>query len=260
MRQQRLIDSHCHVHSVDYPLDKEEVLGRAREEGVDMVCVGTSLADSKVAVKFAAEHDGVWAVVGVHPHGESDSDKSLVMMEQVEEIRELFAAPKVVAIGEIGLDYHYQPCNKNAQIRLLERQLQMARETGLPVVFHVREAFEDFWAVLRGFSGIRGVLHSYTDDLENLKRGVDMGLYIGVNGIATFTKEKKQLDAYRGAPLERILLETDAPYLTPKPFRGTMNEPANVSLVAKWFAEDRHLPQEEISEVATMNTKSLFNI
>jgi TatD DNase family protein len=222
--------------------------------GVDrLICVGTSLEDSKLAVQFANAHEGVFAAVGVHPHEVSNGPADLSSV--------LSASGKIVAIGEIGLDYHYQPYDREAQIELFEAQLQLARDYDLPVVFHVREAYADFWPVVDNFAGIRGVLHSFSDNLENLDNGLARDFFIGLNGIVTYKKTAEQAAAFAHVPLDKMLLETDAPYLTPSALRGTMNEPANVGLVFEWATKHcENKSPEEVAATTTKNAKELFNL
>lgn len=250
----KLIDSHCHVHDLQFfPDNREEVYDRAIQSGVAMLCVGTSQTDSRQAIEFVAERDMAWAVVGVHPH---DTKDGYVEIGQI--LAEKHA--KVVGVGEIGLDYYYNHSDRDTQIAALEQQLQWALDYDLPVSFHVREAFDDFWPVLDNFQGIRGVLHSYTDTPENLERGFARGLYVGINGISTFTKQTWQQEMYASIPLDKICLETDAPFLTPAPFRGTMNESGFVGRVAEHLAATHHVAVSEVSAQTTANTRKLFFI
>jgi TatD DNase family protein len=256
-----LIDSHCHLHSTNYIEGKEAVLERARAVGVNrLVCIGTDVEDSKLAARFAAQHKGVFAAIGAHPHDVRDNDKSAEKIKNIDELASLIA-PKIVAIGEIGLDYHFKLYNREAQIELFERQLQLARDLNLPVVFHVREAFDDFWPIVDNFVGVKGVLHSFSDNLENLQKGLQRDFYVGVNGIAAYKKTPEQAEAFNNIPIEKMMLETDAPYLTPSSLRGTMNEPANVGLVFEWAAKHfaKMLP-EEVAATTTKNTEELFNL
>ncbi len=247
-----MIDSHCHVHNPGFFSENiEEVYRRAIGEGVRMIVVGTSEVDSEGAVKFSATHGDVWAVVGVHPHDAKDGWQDIKRL-----ITEKPA--KLVGIGEIGLDYFYDNSPRDVQIRAFEEQLQWAKDYDLPVSFHVREAFDDFWPVFDNFQGVRGVLHSFTDTQANLEEGLKRGLFIGVNGISTFTKDETQKAMYRGIPLDRLLLETDAPFLTPAPFRGRVNEPAFVREVAKHQASIRDIPFGDIVSISTANAEALF--
>tara|TARA_B100001245_G_scaffold20254_1_gene13252 strand:+ start:2845 stop:3588 length:744 start_codon:yes stop_codon:yes gene_type:complete len=245
------VDTHCHIHEADFPLPVDDVLERAHEAGVSkLICVGTSEKSSADAIAFAATHDYTYATVGVHPHDTKDG------YEKIEEL----AKQNVIAVGEIGLDYFYNHSPRNVQIRALESQIQTALDNNLPVVFHVREAFDDFWPIFDNFHTIRGVLHSFTDNQTNLDKAFERGLYVGVNGISTFTKDPEQKRLYVTIPLERMLLETDAPFLSPIPHRGVANEPARVVNVAEYHARLREITIDEIARVTTRNAASLFRI
>ncbi len=251
-----LIDTHCHIHSSDYPLDAEQVYATAIAGGVNkMICVGTDVADSQLAAQWAVAHDSSWASCGVHPH---EANKGIIGIESLLKTPDL--AQKIVAIGEIGLDYHYLHSPKAAQIAALEAQLQLAQDYNLPAIFHVREAYDDFWAVFSHFQGVKGVLHSFSDTSMTLKKALAHGLYIGVNGIATFTKDEKQTALYASLPLEKLLLETDAPYLTPAPHRGKVNEPAYVRLVAECLSGLQSASISLISQHSSHNATILFHI
>ena len=165
---------------------------------------------------------------------------------------------KLVAIGEIGLDYFYTHSPRDVQILALEAQIDLALRHNLPIIFHVREAFDDFWPIFDNFHGIRGELHSFTDSAQSLEEGLKRGLYIGVNGISTFTKDSAQQEMFTSVPLDKMLLETDAPFLTPVPFRGKVNEPAFVEVIAEHHARIRGLSVAEIAEATTANAHALF--
>lgn len=245
-----LIDTHCHIHESNYPLDIGDVLARARHHGVNqMICVGTNEQSSKEAVEFAGNHEHVYAAIGVHPHDTKDGYQG---------IESLFADSNVVAVGEIGLDYFYTHSPREVQIQALEVQMQMALDHNKPIIFHVRDAFDDFWPIFDNFAGIRGELHSFTDTKEQLERALARGLYIGVNGISTFTKDEAQKEMFASIPMERLLLETDAPFLTPVPFRGKVNEPAFVRSVAEHHAKIRGLSLDDIAAATTANATALF--
>lgn len=249
-----LIDTHCHIHESDYPLDANEVLKRAKDNGIlKIVCAGSSIKSSREAVDFANSHDNVYATIGIHPHHAKDG---IGDFEKLIDKTNL----KIVAIGEIGLDYHYDNSSHKDQIRVLNQQIKLALKYDLPIVFHVREAFDDFWPIFDSFKGIRGELHGFTDTIENAKKGIDRGLYIGVNGISTFTKQKEQQQMYASIPLSNLIFETDAPYLTPEPFRGSINEPAHVRNVAVFGGESRHISEKVIADATTANAKALFNL
>ncbi len=248
-----LVDTHCHIHE-SYELPLEEVLARAREDGVfDMICVGTSEESSHKAVEFAAKTPGAYASIGVHPHDTKDGYGAIVEIADSK-------PEKLVAVGEIGLDYFYTHSEKEVQIEALKAQIEVALQHNLPIIFHVREAFDDFWPIFDSYKGIRGVLHSFTDSKENLELALQRGLYIGVNGISTFTKDEKQKEMFDSIPLEKILFETDAPFLTPAPYRGKINQPAYVRIVADFHASRRGISIEEIAKASTQNARALFNL
>lgn len=246
-----LIDTHCHIHESDYSLPLAGVLERAAAAGVGkMICVGTSEKSSEDAIKFANQYDNLYVAVGVHPHDTKDGYSKIAEM----------AKQNVVAVGEIGLDYFYNHSPRDVQIRALESQIQTALDNNLPIIFHVREAFDDFWPVFDNFSTIRGVLHSFTDTQANLDEAYRRGLYVGVNGISTFTKDSAQQKLYVNIPLERMLLETDAPFLTPNPYRGSVNQPAFISEIAAHHATIRGLSVEVVARSTTANATTLFNL
>jgi TatD DNase family protein len=247
-----LVDTHCHIHEAGYP-DAEGAYSRAIAGQVKtLICVGTDENTSADAVQFARTHENVFASIGVHPH---ESSKGFAGIKQILDED----SSRIVAIGEIGLDYFYTHSPRQAQIMAFEAQLQFARDTKLPVVFHVREAFDDFWPIYANFSNLPGVLHSYTDSQENLDKALTNGLFIGLNGISTFTKDEDQRRMYDHIPLERIVLETDAPFLTPAPHRGKVNEPAFVKHVAEYHAIRREIHLDQFARVTSTNASTLFS-
>jgi TatD DNase family protein len=244
-------DTHCHIHEAGYA-DSEGAFTRAQATGVTkLLLVGTDNVTSTQAVTFAETHDGTWASVGAHPHDAKDGYQTVVELVTKK-------SDKLVAIGEIGLDYFYTHSPKDVQIAAFEAQLQLAVDARLPVIFHVRESFEDFWPILANFPGVRGVLHSFTDTMDNLERGLSEGLYIGVNGISTFSKTNQAV--WDAIPLEKMLLETDSPFLTPAPHRGKVNEPAFVRHVAEYHALRREVELEHLARVTSANASTLFSI
>jgi TatD DNase family protein len=253
-------DTHCHIHESEYSLPTEDVLSRAREAGVDkLLCVGTDEATSRESVEFTRYRENMWSSVGLHPHDAKNG------INAIGSLKTLFndEVYKIVAIGECGLDYFYTNSPREQQIAVLEAQLQLALDHTLPLIFHVRDAFDDFWPILKNFSAIKGVLHSFTDTMSNLERGLSEGLYIGVNGISTFTKDVSQQAVFDAIPLEKMLLETDAPFLTPVPHRGKVNEPAFVRNVAEYHVERRReagVELEHLARVTSTNASTLFSI
>jgi len=244
-----LIDTHCHIHEADYPLDVDETITRAHTAGVKkMICVGTSEKSSKRAVEFAETRDGIFAAIGVHPHDTKDGWDDIATL----------AHKKPVAVGEVGLDYFYNHSPRDIQTKALEGQIEIALKHKLPIIFHVRDAFSDFWPIFDNFHGIKGELHSFTDTEVHLEEALKRGLYIGINGISTFTKDPLQKEMFSHIPLEKLLLETDAPFLTPVPFRGKVNEPAFVRNVAEHQAMIRGLSLEQIATSTSANADALF--
>lgn len=265
------IDTHCHIQSAGLvvgerttrelwrkapDLQPETIIDNARVSNVTkLVCVGCDLEDSQLAVNFANAHEGCWASIGIHPH---EAKGFVGRAKALNDFASLATQPRVVAVGECGLDYYYTHSPKEAQIELLHFQLKLAKEHDLPVIFHVREAFDDFWPIFKQYPGISGVLHSFTDSALNLQKARDAGLYIGVNGIATFVKNPDQLDVYRSIPLSSLLLETDAPFLTPTPYRGKVNQPSHIPFVAEFLATLRKETVGAIAEATTANANRLF--
>lgn len=269
-----LFDSHCHIQSAGMeagePATYERwakledgsgaaIIRRAHNAGVTrLLCVGCDAADSGLAIAFVQDRPQCWASLGIHPH---ESQHYAGNAEKLRAFAMLATRPKVVAVGECGLDYFYTHSPKKDQAALLRFQIELALTHNLPIVFHVREAFDDFWPIFESYQAkqsIRGVLHSFTDSQANLERALANGLYIGVNGIATFAKSAVQLAMYQAIPLERLLLETDAPFLTPHPYRGNICEPYHVRTVAEFLARHRGQSVEDIAEATTRNARQLF--
>ena len=244
-----LIDSHCHLHDLDFytPEEQAKALAACAEKQVEkLICIGTDHEDSFKAAEFAAHNPTklFWSY-GIHPN-EFDKPRKDVQFEHNN---------RPVAIGEVGLDYHYGENDKLDQARLLEEMVDLAIREDLPLIFHVREAFDDFFAILDNFSTakIRGVVHSFSDNKKNLKKSLERDFYIGVNGLATYSTLPMP-------PIERILLETDAPFLAPVPLCGQTNQPVNVHYVAKWISEKLGLDFDEVARITTENSETLFNL
>lgn len=253
MQNSYLIDTHCHIHE-SYELPIKDTLFEAEQAGVKkMLCVGTSEKSSRQAIAFAHLHHEAYAVIGVHPHDTKDGYTEIAALAEE-------GGDKLVAVGEIGLDYFYTHSPREVQLQALRDQIQVALDHNLPIVFHVREAFDDFWPLFDSFEGIRGVLHSFTDSKENMLKAIEKGLYIGVNGISTFTKDEAQKDMFDSIPLDKIVFETDAPFLTPTPYRGKINQPAYVRIIAEHHAQRRGISFEEIATQSTLNARTLFGI
>ena len=258
-----LIDSHCHIHDKNFPIDHAEVFANMETNGIKKaICVGVDLANSQQAVSFVEKHQKpeLFAAVGIHPHEAKDFN----IKTDLPKLEKLARSAKVVAIGEIGLDYFYNHSPKEVQAEVLLAQLKLAQKLDLPVSFHVRGAFDDFWPIFdqaeREGGKIRGVVHSFTDSIENLQKALERDLFIGVNGISTFVKKPEELEMFAQIPLNKILLETDAPFLAPKGKRGNSNQPAWIKLIAEDLSKKQDKSLEEIAQITTQNTQKLFNI
>ena len=251
----RLIDSHAHLNFPQFDADREAVIARARKAGlVAILNVGTDLASSRTAVKLAEKYDFLYAAVGVHPH-----DARTLTPTVLDELRRLARHPKVVAIGEIGLDYYRDLSPRPMQQWAFADQLALAAELGLPVVVHSREAHDDVLATLQGWDGV-GVLHSYSAGPERLEEVLELGFYIGISGPVTFPKANRLRAVAAAVPLERLLVETDCPYLTPVPHRGRRNEPAYVQYVVEAVARARETSPKAVARATADNARRLFGM
>ena len=251
----RLVDSHCHLDDPKFEEDREQVIERARAAGVDrMMAIGTGNGppDLEVAVRLAEKRDFMYGTVGVHPH-----DASKATEESFLRLAELAAHPKVLALGEIGLDYHYDFSPREVQRDVFQRQLKIAREAGLPIVIHTREAWEDTLATLREHWTGGGIMHCFTGDEQQAREALDLGFHLSFGGVLTFPKADALRQAAKITPNDRLLVETDCPYLAPVPHRGKRNEPAFVVETAKRLAELRGCSLDEIAETTTCNFEEL---
>lgn len=250
-----LIDSHAHVDFPQFDKDRDAVIDRARETGlVALVNIGTDLRHSRASVALAEEYDFIYATVGVHPH-----EAETATAEILDELRALARHPKVVAVGEIGLDFYRDYSPRPAQRRAFREQLALAADLDLPVVIHSRDAHEDVLRILSEWKGA-GVLHTYAAGVRRLGEVIDLGFFVGLSGPVTYSKARELRDVARSAPLDRLLIETDCPYLTPEPHRGSRNEPAYVRFVAEAVARARGDDVEHIAEVTTQNACRLFEL
>ncbi len=228
-------------------------LARARELGVrGFVVPGTKLGDSPQAVAIAERHDDVWAAVGFHPHEAKDCDDAAFAG-----IERLAKEKRVVAVGEVGLDYHYMHSPRETQIAVFERHIDLARRLDLPVIVHNRESLDDMLAILKGG---KGILHSYTEGLDAAKTLIDRGYFISFSGIVTFRSADPLREVARSLPHDRVLIETDTPYLAPVPFRGRDNEPAFVIKVAELLASLWKVDVAEVAERTTANFETVFGV
>jgi TatD DNase family protein len=244
-------DSHCHLTMSN----AEENLRAARDLGVrGFVVPGTNLKDAPHAVAIAQQNADVWSAVGFHPHDAKDCDDKAFA-----EIARLAAEDRVVAIGEIGLDYHYMHSERATQREVFERHIALAKSVDKPVIVHNRESTDDMVDVLTR-SGARGILHSYTESLDVARKLVDLGFVISFSGIVTFRNAEALRDVARGLPQDAVLIETDTPYLAPVPFRGRENEPAYVIKIAELLASLWNVPLERVAEQTTANFERVFSV
>jgi TatD DNase family protein len=251
----RLVDSHCHLDDPKFDEDREQVIERARAAGVErMMAIGTGNGppDLEVAVRQADRYPFMYATIGVHPH-----DASKATPETFLRLRELAPHPKVLAVGEIGLDYHYDFSPREVQRDVFARQLEIASDAGLPVVIHTREAWDDTLALLRENWHGGGIMHCFTGDEQQARQALDLGFHLSFGGVLTFPKAETVRQAARITPDDRLLVETDCPYLAPVPHRGKRNEPAFVVASVKRLAEVRGRASEEVAELTTGNFEQL---
>lgn len=253
-----IIDSHCHLY--DQKLDQllPAILKESKEQKVLCICCGADVESSKKCVELAEENEFVFATVGIHPE-----DITTYKKEDLLTVETLAKSRKVVAIGEIGLDYFYDKNYKIEQKKLLESQILLADKLALPCVFHVRDAMGDFLEIINNYKNFfkhSAVVHSFSGSVEVAKILVEKGFYLGINGIVTFKNARQLLDVVREIPLEKLLIETDSPYLTPEPHRGKINQPKFVKFVAKKVAEIKGITEEKVIEICNNNAKKLFGI
>jgi TatD DNase family protein len=269
-----LVDTHAHIHFKDYKNRIAEVLDNAQKAGLSHIfCVGVDETDSARALKFVQNWQkqtpiGLHATAGLHPHDAKKGQAALGKLAKVAREARQNQQP-IVAIGECGLDYFKEYSNQKDQQAALLFQIELARELDLPMVWHVRDAghnsmqgsaFDDFFKIVDQYSGSKGVVHCFSSTKEIAEQIVERGFSIALNGIMTFTKDGAQLEAARYIPLKNLVLETDCPFLTPEPKRGTINEPANVDLIAKFLAKLRGEPLDKFLATTTANVKKMFKI
>jgi TatD DNase family protein len=260
-----LIDTHAHLDFGKFDTDREAVIERAQAVGVvAIVNVGADLESSRAAVRLAQEYDMVYAAVGMHPHDAKKLDGAALA-----ELRELAQQPKVVAVGEIGLDFYRDLSPREVQRRAFQAQLAWAAKLGKPVVIHDRDAHDEVMAILADWAaglknpllaGRLGVLHTFSGDLAMAEQAIDLGCYISISGPVTYQNARQLPDIVRALPLERLLVETDCPFLAPHPHRGKRNEPAYVRLVAERLAEIKDIPFDTLAKATTANAYRLFGL
>ena len=246
-------DTHCHIYT-EYYEDIKKLLENAKECQINrMINNGCDKKSNEEVLKLSTQYKNIYGALGIHPEN-VDTYKE----EDLKEIENNLTNPKIIAIGEIGLDYHYTKENKNKQIELLEAQLQIAEKYNLPVIIHSREATEDTINTLKKYH-VKGVIHSFSGSKETALIYIKMGYLLGINGVITF-KNSKLKEVIKEIPLENIILETDSPYLTPEPFRGKRNEPKRILEIAKFICELKNISLEELSKITNENIKRIFDI
>lgn len=253
-----LFDTHCHLYDTVYDADRPAVLERARAAGIGrMLCPATDRQSSEACVELARHYDGIYAAVGIHPQ---EADR--VQPGDIEAIRRMAEQePAVVAIGEVGLDYHYDTPARDTQKEIFIEMIGLARDLDLPIDIHDREAHGDTMEILRRYGkGLRGVFHCYSGSLEMTTELIRMGFYFGFTGTVVFPNSKRAKQVASRIPMERLLIETDSPYLTPPPYRGRRNEPAYVRYVAEEIARLRGLDVEYVISQTTANGLQVFGI
>lgn len=250
-----IFDSHAHYDDEQFDLDRNELLVSFENNGVSgVVCCGVNIETSKIAVELSHKYDFVYSAVGFHPLENSEYKDG-----DLEIIKELAKDPKCVAIGEIGLDYHYEKESRENQLLLLEKQIELAKELDLPILFHDRESHEDTLNILKKYKP-KGVLHCFSGSVEMAKEILKLGMYIGLGGAVTFKNAVKPCEVAKFVPSDRLLLETDAPYMTPVPFRGKRCDSLHIPYTAEKIAELRGVTAQEILDLTDKNARELFGI
>jgi len=256
-----LIDSHAHIDDEKFADDREEVIARAAAAGVTtLLAIGTGPGPEKLdaALPFAEAHEWIYTTVGIHPHEARE-----VTQGHLDELARLATHPKVIAWGEIGLDYFYDHSPRDVQERVFQQQMELARVAKLPIIIHCRDAWADCLRVLEEMwrpTGLGGILHCFTSTVEDARLGIEMGFLISFAGNSTYPKAQNLRDVAKALPLENILIETDSPYLAPQHYRGKRNEPAYVAEVARTLASVRDLPAEEFAARTAGNFRRFFHL
>ncbi|MBR7122915.1 MAG: TatD family hydrolase [Oscillospiraceae bacterium] len=251
-----LFDTHAHMNDPAFDEDREAVILGLKDKGVaNFLNVGCCLESSKDCVAMAEKYPFVYASVGTHPDSANEVNGDVLA-----QYKEMARHPKVRAIGEIGLDYYYETVPREIQIKAFRMQMELARELGMPVIVHERNAHDDGMRVVKEFKDVTGVFHCYSGSAEMARQLVDMGWYIGFTGVLTFKNARKAVETAQRIPLDRIVLETDCPFMAPEPFRGRRNDPGYLIEMAKKLAEIRSIPVEEAIQITTANAKRLYRI
>ena len=251
-----LFDTHAHLNDRAFDTDREDLLAGFASKGVGYVLnAGCDLESSRQVIAMAENYPWLYAAVGSHPDSADEVNEELIAI-----YRELARHEKVKAIGEIGLDYHYEDIPREIQQKAFRMQMALAEELGMPVIVHEREAHEDGMAIVKEFPGVTGVFHCYSGSAEMARQLVDLGWYIGFTGVLTFKNARKAVETAASIPLDRIVLETDCPYMAPEPFRGRRNDPGYLFRMAEALAQIRGVSPEEICRITAENGRRLYRI
>lgn len=252
----KFIDSHCHMTDEAFDEDRDFIIKDLKNFRVDKIVIpGVNLENSKETVKLAQKYDNVFAQVGCHPE-----DADTFTEDDLYELEKLAKKDKVVAIGEIGLDYYWRDDNKIKQKEVFKSQLDLARRIDLPVAIHTRESTEDVYEILKDYKDLKVQIHCFADDLSFMWKFMDLGFYISIGGVVTFNNGENEKNAARAVPLDRLMLETDSPYLTPEPYRGTRNDPRKLVEVAREIASLKGMKLSKLAKATRKNTERFFGI
>lgn len=252
----RLIDCHCHLTDEAFDDDRLFIINDLSNFAIrGIINPATNIEDSKKAIALSEKFDNFYPMVGIHPENVDD-----VTNKYLEELEILAKNPKVVAIGEIGLDYYWRDDNKDRQKEIFIHQLQLARKLDLPAVIHVRDSKDDIIEILKDYTDLKIQIHCFSDDLKTLNTYMDMGFHISIGGVVTFSNGTNEKVAARNVPIERLMLETDSPYLTPEPYRGLRNDPRRVVEVARTIADLRDMKIDKLAKRCYKNTVEFFNL
>ena len=249
-----LIDTHCHIYYDKYSDDIDQVINRSIEHNISkIICVGVDFESSKKSIELSEKYEMVYATAGYHPHDSKDARD-----DYLNDLRILAKNPKVIAIGEMGLDYFYKYSDKKIQLQRFQEQLDLAKELNLPAIIHNRESDSDLYGTLKSSQINKGVIHCFSSTIDFAHQILDLGLLLSFTGIVTFSDDLKKV--VKEIPLNKIMLETDSPYLTPKPFRGKRNEPYMVNFIAEEIANIKNISKEEVADITTKTAEEFFGI
>ena len=247
-----IFESHAHFDDERYDPDRDELISSLKEKGIEAVVnIGADMKGSRATMEYVDKYDFVYGAVGVHPEYANDVDYTA--------LREFSRHPKIVAIGEIGLDYHYEGYNRDEQITAFKKQLELAKEVDLPVIIHSRDATQDTLDILKEYKP-RGVVHCFSGSAETALEIVKLGMYIGFTGVITFKNAHRAIEALKAVPLDKLLCETDSPYMAPEPHRGERNDPSLLCHIIEKMAEVKGVSPQEMANITNKNAKTLFGL